>query len=64
MVVVKIAKSGGSRDVIGAADETNGLNDGRLQGQEGVDFNSVSPAKRSLKRHSIIAPCWFSVVTR
>lgn len=30
MVVVKTAKSGGSLDVIGAADEINGLNQGHL----------------------------------
>lgn len=58
MVVVKIAKSGGSRDVIGAADETNGLNKGRLQGQEGVNCNSLSSSYRSLKLHVIIAAQW------
>lgn len=55
MAVVKIAKSRGSRDVIGAADEMNGLNQGHLQGQEAVNFNSLSSSERSLKRHWIIA---------
>lgn len=35
MVVVMIAKSRGSLNVIGATDEIDGLNKGRLQGQEG-----------------------------
>lgn len=55
MAVVKIAKSRGSRDVIGAADEMNGLNQGHLQGQEAVNFNSLSSSERSLKRHWIMA---------
>lgn len=55
MVVVKIAKSRGSWNVIGAADEMNGLNQGHLHGQEGVNCYSLSSTKRSLKLHSIIA---------
>lgn len=55
MVVVKIAKSGESRNVIGAADEMHGLNQGHLQGQERVNPDSLSSSKRSLKFHSIIA---------
>lgn len=35
MVVVKTAKSGGSRDVIGASDEMNGLNQGHIRGRKG-----------------------------
>ena len=42
MVVVKIAKSRGSLNVIGAADEMNGLNQGNLQRQEGVDCDGLS----------------------
>lgn len=58
MVVVKIAKSTGNRDVIGAADEMNGLNEGHPQGQEGANCDSLSSSKRSLKLHSIIAAQW------
>lgn len=38
MVVVKTAKSGESRNVIGAADEMNRLNQGHIRGQEGGIF--------------------------
>lgn len=55
MVVVKTAKSRRSWNVFGAPDETNELNQGHLQGQEGIDFSSLSSSKRSLKRCSIIA---------
>lgn len=58
MVVVMIAKSGASWSVIGAADERNGLNQGHLQGQEGVNCDGLSSSKRSLKPHSVIAAQW------
>lgn len=41
--------------MIGAADEMNGLNQGHLQGQEGVNWDGLSSSKRSLKLHPIIA---------
>lgn len=55
MAVVKIVKSRGSWNVIGAADEMNGLTQGHLQGQEGVNCDSLSSSERSLKLHWIIA---------
>lgn len=54
----------GGRDVIGAADEMNRLNQGQLQGQEGVHCCSLSSSKRSLKLHLIIAARRSGVVTR
>lgn len=52
---MKIVKRRGGRDVIGAADEMNGLHRGKVQGQEGVNRYSLSFSKRSLKLHLIIA---------
>lgn len=45
MVVVKIAKSGESWNVIGAADVMNGLNQGCLQGQKGANCDARHPQK-------------------
>lgn len=44
MVVVKIAKRRGSWDVIGEADVI-GLNQGHVQGQEGVNCDACHPLK-------------------
>lgn len=41
MVVMKTAKSRQSSDVIGATDEMNGLNQGHIQGQRGINFHSI-----------------------
>lgn len=45
MVVVKIAKSGRSGDVIGAADEMNGLDQGHKQGQGWSKTVTARPLK-------------------
>lgn len=45
MVVVKTAKCRGKWNVIGEADVMNRLNQGYLQGQEGVNCDACHPLK-------------------
>jgi len=49
MVVVKAAKSRGSRDVNGAADEMNGFNQGHPQGQKEGNFGSFSSYQKAFE---------------